>query len=137
MKTKIKFLVAMMLLPLFALAQEGQGPGGGGQRMTPEQRAQAEAKRMKEQLVLTDSQAVKYEKIALKYNSLRREAMQNREDTAAMRKKMTEVEAQQSEDVKAILSAEQYAKYQQIVSERRNRMGGRGSRPSGPPPSDK
>ena len=134
MKAKLKFLVLLMtLVPFLAYAQEpGQGGGGQRQRMSPEERAKVETQRLKESLVLNDSQTLKIEKINLKYNQLTRETFQNSQgDTAKMRKDITELDLKKSEEVKPLLTPEQFTKYQQLQKERRSRWGQGGRGPNG------
>ena len=117
-----------MVFPLASFAQNQ----GQGQRMSPEERAKADAQRMKEQLVLTDSQTVKYEKISLKYGQMRREIFQAANgDTAVMRTKSNELNQKIEADVKPIFTADQFTKFQKINAERRGRMGRGGPRPDG------
>ena len=99
---------------------------------TPEERAKRDVATIKEQLALTDSQTVKYEKIALKYAKMREELSSIPRDSMQLRrKKTTEMNDKKKLEVKPILSADQFAKYEKLP-ENSGRMGG-GQRGGGGP----
>lgn len=100
---------------------------------TPEDRAKRETAMVKEQIALTDSQTVKYEKIALKYAGLSAEFRSIPRDSVNLRnKKRAELNEKKKAEVKPILTSEQYTKYEKWMEEFRGRMGG-GNRGGGNP----
>lgn len=125
MKALIKIFVIVFTLSVGIL--NAQPP-----QRTPEERAKRETERVKEQVALTDSQAVKYEQIALKYAKMRGVFRDIPRDSVALfRQKMNELNDKKKVEVKQILSAEQFAKYEKWMEENRNRMGrGGNSQPS-------
>jgi protein CpxP len=92
---------------------------GGGQRMSPEDRA----KQMQTQLKLTDDQTTKVTAIlktqATKMDSVRTAA---NGDRSAMRTAMGPIREATSTQIKAILTPEQATAYQKMQDEMRARM---------------
>jgi len=103
------------------------------QKRSPEERAKRQTQMVKEQCALTDSQAVIFENIALKYSKLM-EGFRDipRDSTQLRRNKMDELNQKQTAEVKTILTPEQFVKYEKWMEENRNRMGGGGNRGGGP-----
>lgn len=102
------------------------------QQRTPEDRAKRETAMVKEQVALTDSQTVRYEKIALKYANLMAEFRNIPRDSVKLREaKRTEINEKKKAEVKPIFTPEQFAKYEKWMQESRGRMGGgnRGGNP--------
>jgi periplasmic protein CpxP/Spy len=93
---------------------------------SPEERAKRETAMVKEQIVLTDSQTVKYEAIALKYAKIRDEQFKGipRDSMQVFRIKMNELNEKKKAEVKPVLTTEQFTKYEKWLDERRGRMGG-------------
>jgi periplasmic protein CpxP/Spy len=95
------------------------------QQRTPEERAKIETDTVKARFALTDAQAADYQKVALKYMNERNELRNIPRDSMQLRmRKMNEITEKQLADVKPILSADQYAKYEKWLKERGGRMGG-------------
>ena len=103
-----------MFLALNLSAQAGPGAGGpGGGRMDPAERAEKQTQMMIDSLDLSTAQAQKVREINKKYAEKNREAMR------------TAIQAQrkaQEDELKAILTEDQWAEWQLI----------RASRPAGP-----
>jgi apolipoprotein N-acyltransferase len=119
MKTPIKVLFIVMAILQLGLLNAQQG-----QRPTKEEWAKRETENMKGVLALNDSQVVKYNKIALKYAGLQTDIWQHQSiDRDEKRKKMTELTDQKKEEVKLIITPEQFAKYEKWLQENQGRMG--------------
>lgn len=105
---KLMMIVALAALTAGAQAQEKV-------RKTPQERADAQTSRMTKELALTKEQAIKVEAINLKYaqeaEALRAEREAQRE---AMRKggKGKAMHTAHEEELKAVLTAEQFAQWQ-------------------------
>lgn len=105
-------LTAAALMAAVAIYAQPQGGRGGD--MTPEQRAEMMAKRMKTELNLTDEQTE-----AIKQFNLTNMPKQGERPDEDARKKMQE---QREAEMKKILTEEQFAKWQEM---QKNRMQGR------------
>jgi hypothetical protein len=94
----------------------------GFQRLTAEERAQRNTEWMKADLELTEDQLVLVEAINLHYAKKGEEiftTLRESGDFSAMREKMTELGDAKNEEMKAVLSEEQYEKYLKKVEELR------------------
>jgi len=126
------FIVACMLT--FALMVSAQGGQGGGQRqMTPEQRAEFQARqleRYKTELKLTDKQVADFKKINDEYTPKQQALFEKYRggDMDKFREESTKLRTEQNGKVKKILSAEQYKKYEEMLEAQRQRMQGGGNR---------
>jgi len=106
--------------------QQQMSPGGmgGGGNFDPAAFVDRQMDELKEGLELTDEQTEKVrEIITAGFETMRnaREEMQDG-DRDAMREKMQQMREEQTAKIKEVLSAEQFAKYEQIQQERRERM---------------
>jgi Spy/CpxP family protein refolding chaperone len=115
-----KFLLMCCFLIGITAVSRAQG---GGQRMSPEDRA----KQMQTQLKLTDDQTAKVTAIlktqATKMDSVRTAASGDR---SVMRTAMAPIREATNMQIKAILTPEQAAAYQKMQDEMRARMQGGG-----------
>ena len=107
--------------------QQQMGPGGGmgGGNFDPAAFVDRQMEELKEGLELSDDQEKQVREIILagfETMSKAREGMQNGGDREAMREKMQQMRDEQTEKIKAVLSEEQFAKYEKIQEERRERM---------------
>ena len=111
-----KFLLMCCILLGFAAVSRAQG---GGQRMSPEDRA----KQMQTQLKLTDDQTAKVTAIlkvqATKMDSLRTASNGDRD---AMRAAMGPIRTSITAQIKAVLTPEQATAYQKMLDDQRARM---------------
>jgi len=116
-----KFL--LMCCFLLGITAVSRAQGGGGQRMSPEDRA----KQMQTSLKLTDDQTTKVTAIlkvqATKMDSIRTAA---NGDRSAMRTAMGPLRETTNTQIKAILTPEQATAYQKMQDEMRARMQGGG-----------
>lgn len=137
------FLITILFLGVFSLAQAQRGTGerpsqagGERQRMDPAERVERQTQRLKETLSLTDEQTVKVKAIFTKYSEKQREAFDKARasgeefDPEKMRSQMQATMASQDNEIKALLTAEQKVKYEAHIKERQERMQNfRGGRP--------
>jgi Spy/CpxP family protein refolding chaperone len=105
--------------------QMGSGGMGGG-NFDPAAFVDRQMEELKESLELSDDQEKQVrEIITAGFETMRqaREEMQDGGgDREAMREKMQAMREEQTQKIKAVLSEEQFAKYEQIQAERRERM---------------
>lgn len=112
--------------------QQGPPPGGRGMRMDPGRRAAM----LQKQLGLTDDVTAKVKDIftdgTAKMEALRGNSSLSRDD---MRTQMMAIHTDETTKVKALLTPDQAAKYDEMEAHRRGRgMGGPPPDGSGPPP---
>jgi periplasmic protein CpxP/Spy len=116
---------AMMMFALSAMAQdqkpaEGRGPGGGrGQMMTPDE----QVSRLSTELNLTDDQKAKikplFEDQAAKMKALREDTSTSMDDK---RPKMQDIRKSTNDQVRAVLTADQQKKYDEMQAKMRERQ---------------
>ncbi len=97
----------------------------GGGNFDPAAFVDRQMEELKEGLELSDDQEKQVREIILagfETMSKAREGMQDGGDREAMREKMQQMRDEQTEKIKAVLSEEQFAKYEKIQEERRERM---------------
>ena len=122
---KSKLTLALILCLALYLPTMGQGQGRGMRNMDPEQMAERQTNMMKEQLELTAEQLPKIEELNLKYAKKMGEVREEvGEDREAMREKIMPLMQEKDTELKKILTAEQWAKFEE---ERKERMKNRGS----------
>ena len=118
MKKRIVILAGILVLAVSASAQQ-QGQGG-----TPEERAKRSAERLTERLSLTPEQVAKVDSIYLAYE---KEVQPIREkewpDRQARREAMRPFNEKRTEQLKAVLTEEQFKKMQETTRQSR-RSGG-------------
>lgn len=105
---------------------------GGGQMATPQERAQQLTTKMTEVLALTAEQTPKIQELNVKRfteQQAMREKMQAGGDRDAMMAAFRELTEKYNTQYKAILTAEQYTKYE--ANQDQFRMGRGGNRPQG------
>lgn len=119
MKNTIMLFLAMVLAG-FTTASAQQG----GQRRTAEERTKATIERLTTQLSLTKDQQTKLDTIYLAYNKELDKvfASGERPDRETMQKSRAALD----EKVKAVLTEDQYKKYQEEQAKMRERRGGQG-----------
>ncbi len=104
----------------------GSGGGMGGGNFDPAAFVDRQMEELKSGLELSDDQEKQVREIITSgFETMRkaREGMQDGGgDREAMREKMQQMREEQTEKIKAVLSAEQFTKYEQIQAERRERM---------------
>ena len=116
--------MALLLGTMFGMAQNWQSA-------TPEEMAKKQTAELKEKCGLDKDQEKKVYDMSLKSGkemAKMRKDMQGGGDRDAMREKMMKMREDQNKEMKKILSADQYKKYEQYLEERRaarQRGGGR------------
>lgn len=118
-------LTVLFILAASAIYAQQPGPGMGRGNATPEERAQRQTERMKEDLKLTAVQEPKVTAINLKY-AKKMEDVRKITDTAVIRKTVMDLNKQKEAELKPVLTADQLKSYQKMVQEqmaRRRQMG--------------
>jgi hypothetical protein len=131
MKKTVQFLLALAIISLSAISAYAQPPGAGDRmgRMDPEQRAERQASMMKDSLQLTDDLTAEVKAVLLVYTKKMQEARQSSQgDWSAMRGTMQTLREEQDEELQALLTAEQWTKWETI---RAAMMQNRGPRTQG------
>lgn len=130
---KLSFLLMAFTVAIFMSCNQASknqqqqfGPGGGmgGGNFDPAAFVDRQMEELKEGLDLSrDQEKEVREIITAGFETMRnaREEMQDG-DREAMREKMQAMREEQTQKIKAVLSEEQFAKYEQIQAERRERM---------------
>ena len=136
---KIGFLMLMFVIAVTAgKAQPGQGGRGSGQprQFNPEEMAKRQTQEIGEAVQFTQGQEAKVNDLNLKYAKKRQEmrsggSFRDMDDAARqeMRKKMEALDTEKSKEMKQILTADQYVKYEKYLKDREQRMRDRGPRP--------
>jgi periplasmic protein CpxP/Spy len=139
---KMVLLMAMTVLATGAISakapmasvEQGPGQGPGREQASPEERAERQTKMMTEQLSLTADQTAKVKPIILariNEQSTLREKMQGGGDREAMMGEFRKLNEKYNTQLKAVLTAEQYTKYEANQGQMRGggqRRGPRGNR---------
>jgi len=133
--SKVSFLMMAFLMAIIVSCNQGaknsqqqqMGPGGGmgGGNFDPAAFVDRQMEELKSGLELSDDQEKQVrEIITAGFETMQkaREGMQDGGDREAMREKMQQMREEQTEKIKAVLSEEQFTKYEQIQAERRERM---------------
>ena len=120
---KIGFLlIAILFGTTVSMAQYG----GGGQNRTPEERAKQQTADLKEALGLDKTQEKKVYDLNLESGKKMikmREEMGGGGFSEEMRDKMMAMREEQNKEMKKILTADQFTKYEKYLEERRSRRG--------------
>ncbi len=136
------FLITVLFLSIFSLAQAqrntGQRPSRSGSSdsngrpamMDPAERINRQTDRLKESLSLSADQVAKVKAIYTKNEEARRQAFEKARSASSnaevdrdkMREQMRAAMTKQDEEIKAVLTAEQKVKYEQVIKEREERM---------------
>ncbi|TNF40131.1 MAG: hypothetical protein EP310_09475 [Bacteroidetes bacterium] len=119
---KIGFLMIALLLG--AMVSFGQN----WQNATPEEMAKRQTEQIKEKCGLDKDQEKKVYELSLKSSKemakLRSEMQGGGGPNEGMREKMMKMREDQNKEMKKILSADQYVKYEKYLEERRAQRGG-------------
>jgi periplasmic protein CpxP/Spy len=118
------FAVSITVSVDSAKAQDEGFQNVAQQDQTPEQRAIKQVQRLTKALTLTNDQAVQIQPMLLELNQ-KRDAMRNASDKRAAMKDMRELVTAQDEKMKTILNADQYAKYEDIKDDAKEKMRGK------------
>lgn len=121
MKKSGILLMSLMLMAVIGFAQPGQ------RNMNPEESAKRQTEQIKEAVGLDAKQEKQVYELNLetaKKTNAMFEGMQGG-GFEGMREKMTEVRAEQDKKMKAILTADQWKKYEKYQADRQSRFGNR------------
>lgn len=122
----MKKLIFSLLLALVAVGANAQGFGGGQFRMNPEDMAKHQADRVKEACSTTDDQYKQIYELYLaqsvQMDSIMKAGMQGGDRPRFDREKMMANRNAMNEKIKAILTPEQYAKYEEQQKHMMERM---------------
>lgn len=117
--------IAMLAVTTMSMAQGF----GGGQQMSPEERAKQQTAQIKEAVGLNADQEKKVYDLNVEQGKQRSKMFENMQgggDMQGMREKMTAMQDDMNKKMKAILTADQYTKYEKWLEDRRSRRGGPG-----------
>ena len=118
MKNLLSLFFAMALTVGMSFAQER----GSRQNRTPEEMAKMQVERLTEQLTLNKTQQDSVYKYALQASKEQRELMQNAgDDRQAAFQKMQGLREANEKKIKSFLTADQVAKYEEILKNRPQR----------------
>lgn len=109
-------LIAVLFGSSFAIAQQQQM-----QQRTPRERAQNQTRMMQKNLGLTDDQNKKVYDIILKY-AQQADNARNEAPGRDRRQEMKEIQNNKEADLKAVLTGEQFQKYQAYQQEMKEKM---------------
>lgn len=120
-------LAALLAVGVTAFAQEKEGRRGGKEKMTTEQKVDFQVKKMTKDLGLTESQIGEVKNVVTKQvqkrEEKRAELKADREKAMAEMKANREKEqAEVSTQMKKILNADQYAKWEKLREEQKEKM---------------
>jgi periplasmic protein CpxP/Spy len=123
---KIGFLMIALLLGVMVSF------GQNWQSATPEEMAKRQTEQIKEKCGLDKAQEKKVYDLSLESSKqmakLRSEMQGGGGPNDAMREKMTKMREEQNKEMKKILTADQYVKYEKYLEERRAQRQGGGNR---------
>ena len=121
------FLAVLLAVGITAFAQENEGKKMDREKLSPEQKIDFQVKRMTKDLSLNEKQvadvkalvAKEVEKREAKRSEMKENKAQSRKD---MRAQMEADQAAMSANMKKILSPEQYAKWEKMRDERKEKI---------------
>jgi periplasmic protein CpxP/Spy len=97
------------------------------QGQTPEQRAATQVQRLTKTLNLSNDQVAQIKPMLLELNQ-KREAMRDAADKRVSMREMRDLVSAQNDKMKTILTADQFAKYEDIKDDAKERMKGKKGR---------
>jgi hypothetical protein len=127
---KMRIISALILL-VFAASTAATAQPGSGRGGDPVQRAEMQTKLMIDSLSLSTKQGEKVKGINLKYANKMKEARAANTDGdwEKMRATMDAIRTEQNAELKAVLTQEQYDRWQKIAEAQMQRRGGPGGQP--------
>jgi periplasmic protein CpxP/Spy len=129
MKQRFYLLLTAMLFAAVVMAQPPQGGPQGGP-MNPEEMVKRQTAEMVKDLALDAKQTEKVTAINKKYADKMGEMFKNAQsDREGMRDKMMALRTQKNDELKTVLTAEQYTKYLELEKQRMEKF--RQQRPEG------
>ena len=111
---------------VFSPLAMAQGRYGRGDRLEPSERAEKQTQHMTSELSLTEEQVSQVSAINLKYADKINEARdQNKDDHSGMRDAMMTMNSEKDEELKNVLTEDQYNDYEKLVQENHKLGGGK------------
>ena len=110
-----------------AKAQDGDFQSVAQQGLTPEQKASNQVQRLTKALSLSNDQATQIKPMLLELIQ-KREAMRDASNKRIAMRELRDLVSAQDEKMKTILSADQYAKYEDIKDDAKEKMRGKKGR---------
>ena len=110
-----------------AKAQDGDFQSVAQQGLTPEQKASNQIQRLTKALFLSNDQATQIKPMLLELIQ-KREAMRDASNKRIAMRELRDLVSAQDEKMKTILSADQYAKYEDIKDDAKEKMRGKKGR---------
>ncbi len=127
MKTFLSVVMTLIVISSLNLVIAQPGGGRGGPNMDPAEMANRQTERMTTALELSEEQAANIKEINLTYADIVMEARENRSgDREEMREKMQGIRADRNEELKTVLTEEQYTTYLELEAKQRANRGERG-----------
>lgn len=128
MKLSIKIFTTIALL--LAISFTANAQRGERKAQDPEKRAEKQTTRMVEKLALNEEQTAKVQAINLAYaKKMQDTKAENKESREAMKQVRDEINSAKNEELKAVLTDEQFKSYEALASEKkrgpRKRKGGK------------
>jgi hypothetical protein len=119
----ICLVLVTFILPLTSYSQvRGERFRGLYKHKTPEERAAFQTDRMKTDLNLSDEQTAKVREINLKYAKENQEVFKSDVSQEEKKNKMREIYQRKQDELKTVLTVEQYEKYRSEKKEMRGRI---------------
>lgn len=131
------FLVALLVVGITTFAQGKRGNREEGEKISPEQRVEKQTERMTKELGLNETQAKQVKELLNKgvaeRNSKKEEFKERKEagtkptpeEREAMKAKMGEKQKEMKSEMKKILTSDQYIKWEEKMTERKEKMANR------------
>lgn len=128
------FLLAFLVVGMTTFAQGKLGKSGDGEKLTPEQRAEKQVEKMTKELSLNEAQAKQINALIVKgvseRDAKREEFKEKRasgikptpEERDAMKAEMIKKQEEMKSEMKKILTADQYAKWEEKKAERKEKV---------------
>jgi hypothetical protein len=115
-------LVVMLIFGLFAVNSYAQTSDKTKTKKTPEQKAEKLAKKMQEKLSLSDEQYKSVYDLALSTINQRASLKANGTDKASRKAEMKSLLERQESQLRGILSADQWTKWESLKTEMKNKF---------------
>lgn len=125
---KITFRI-LAIATLFFIGLNTTEAQRGNRNINPEERAEQQTNTMNEQLSLSAKQAEKVKEINLKYANKMKEMRDSNTggDWSAMREAMSAIRQEQDNELKTVLTTEQFEKWSKYVEDKQSQRGRKGN----------
>lgn len=116
---RVCFIATMMIIGVAFSATKSYAQNGENSK-TPEERAKALSDKMKTELSLTDEQYEKVQAVNLKYAKKNDEILKSSKGKLSKYKSVKASQDEKKKEMKAILTEEQFKKYEDTMEEKQN-----------------